>query len=234
MPPLSPFPVKRGRIAATVSLMALAVSAPWAALAQMAAPAPRAASVSPAGAVGADAFAKCEHAVRQALLPAAKTTTELRFSAAPSVQQSLSNDNQIVLRGEGQWRDAAATRKFTYSCNLDRQSGESVGVVIRQAAAQPTAPAKAQTIQEPDLSQLSPSACESSAAAALKQRWPRVSKISFDSATRSLTQQSSSRAELHGQGHAQSAPESQVLTHFGFACTIDPRDGRVVGMRLSG
>jgi hypothetical protein len=87
---------------------------------------------------------------------------------------------------------------------------------------------------DPDISHLSPAACESSAAAALQQRWPRVSQISFDTATRSLTQQSAARAELHGQGRARPAPESQVLVHFGFDCTIDPRDGRVIGMRLSG
>ncbi|MGB8519304.1 MAG: bifunctional hydroxymethylpyrimidine kinase/phosphomethylpyrimidine kinase, partial [Candidatus Tumulicola sp.] len=68
------------------------------------------------------------------------------------------------------------------------------------------------------------------AAVALQQRWPRVSQITFDTETRSLTQQSASRAELHGQGHARPAPESPALVHFGFDCTFDPRDGRVVGM----
>lgn len=69
---------------------------------------------------------------------------------------------------------------------------------------------------------------------ALQQRWPRVTQITFNTETRSVTQQSASRAELRGQGHARPAPESAVLVHFGFDCTIDPRDGRVTEIGLSG
>ncbi len=165
-------------------------------------------------------------------MPSPKTVAEVRFLNAPTVQRTLSNDGLIVLNGEGQWRDATAVRKFSYRCNLDPSSPEAVGVVIRQMATQPTAQLAAPPVIEPDLSHVSPAACESSAAVALKKRWPRVSKITFDTATRSLTQQSASRAELRGQGRAQPAPESQVLVHFGFDCTIDPRDGRVIGMQL--
>ena len=86
---------------------------------------------------------------------------------------------------------------------------------------------------EPDLSHLSPSACEASAAAALKKRWPRVSDISFDGSTRSLSQESPAKAELHGQGRALPAPGSPHAL-FGFDCEIDPRDGRVLGTRISG
>ncbi len=157
----------------------------------------------------------------------------MSFLSAPSVLRTQSNDDQVILHGEGQWRDAAALRKFTYRCNLDSRSAEAVGVVIRQADKQPSALAEPPPI-EPDLSHLSPAACESSAAAALKRRWPQASRITFDTATRSLTQHSASLAEMHGQGRAQPAPESQVLAHFGFDCTIDPRDGRVIGMRLGG
>ena len=96
------------------------------------------------------------------------------------------------------------------------------------------AQSESKPIEDPDLSHVSPSACESGAAVALKQRWPRASLITFDAQTRSLTQQSASRAELRGQGHARTTPESPALVHFGFDCTIDPRNGRVIGMRLSG
>ena len=58
--------------------------------------------------------------------------------------------------------------------------------------------------------------------------------FTFDTETRSLTQQSAARAELHGQGRARPAPESPALVHFGFDCTVDPRDGRVIGVSLSG
>lgn len=227
-------PRHRGRLAAKLCLLVCAASALSAAVAQGVASAPRPASAPSAAAVDGDALASCERAVRQALLPAARTTAQVRFSAAPSVHRSLSSESQLVLRGDGLWRDATTQRQFSYSCNLDPGSGEAVGVVIRQASAPSGATSDSSTDIEPDLSHLSPSACESSAAAKLKQRWPRVSKISFDSDTRSLTQQSGSRAELRGQGRAQAAPESPVLTHFGFECTIDPRDGRVIDMRLSG
>jgi hypothetical protein len=231
-----PTSTRRGRVAVTVVLLALAAQ-PRAALAQTAAPtlpatpAPSAASGAP---VGAEALAKCERAVRQALVPQAGAADEVRFSPTPPVQRSLSDGSQIVLQGEGQWREATVLRKFKYSCNLDPRSGEAIGVVIRQTFPPLAAQDEPKPIKDPDLSHLSPSACESGAAVALQQRWPRVSQITFDIETRSLTQQSASRAELHGQGRARPAPESAVLVHFGFDCTIDPRDGRVIGMRLSG
>ncbi len=205
---------------AAASLLAFAALAPTAAL-------PRTVAES------AEGIAQCERAVKQALSPATRAAPEVRFATVPSAPRALSDDGQTVLQGEGQWRDAGALRKFTYVCNLDPNSPEAVGVVIRHAAT-PTAAAAPQPFVEPDLTHLSPSACESSAAAALKQRWPRVSRITFDTTTRSLTQQSASHAELRGQGRAQPAPESQTLVHFGFDCAVDPRNGQVIGMRLSG
>ncbi len=230
----SPSSTRHGGVALTVVFLALAAQTPRAVLAQTAAPTLTAAPTASAAKVDADALARCESAVRQALVPQAATSAELRFSATPPVSRSPSDGSQIVLQGEGQWREAATLRKFKYSCNLDPRSGEAVGVVIRQTAPPLAAQAQAKPIKDPDLSHLSPSACESGAAVALQQRWPRASQITFDPETRSLTQQSASRAELHGQGRARPAPESPVLVHFGFDCTIDPRDGRVIGMRLSG
>jgi len=227
---------RRRRVALTVFLLVLATHAPRTALAQTAAPTLPATppSATSAAAVGAEALARCERAARQALVPQAGAAAEVRFSATPAVQRSLSDGGDIVLQGEGQWREAAALRKFKYSCNVDPRSGEAVGVVIRQVDPPLAAQAEAKPIEDPDLSYLSPSACESGAAVALKRRWPRVSQITFDPETRSLTQQSASRAELHSQGRARPAPESPVLVHFGFDCAFDPRDGRVIGMSLSG
>jgi hypothetical protein len=227
---------RRGGVALTIALLVLAAQ-PGGALAQTAAPmlpATPAPSAASAATVGSEALARCERAVRQALAPQAGTTAQVRFSATPSAPRSLSGGSQIVLQGEGQWREAAALRKFKYSCNLDPGSGEAFGVVIRHVDPPLAAQAESKPIKDPDLSHLSPSACESGAAVALQRRWPRVSQITFDTGTRSLIQQSASRAELRGQGRARTAPESPALVHFGFDCTIDPRDGRVIGMRLSG
>ena len=222
-----------GRVALSVALLALAAQAPQLALGQTAAPSLPAMPPHPVS-VGAESLARCERAVRQALVPQAGTSADVRFSATPPVPRSLSEGGQIVLQGEGQWREATSQRKFNYSCSLDARTGEAVGVVIRQVAPLLAAGAEPQPIKDPDLSHLSPSACESGAAVALQQRWPRASQITFDTETRNLTQQSASRAELRGQGRARPAPESPVLVHFGFDCTIDPRDGRVLGMHLNG
>ena len=210
--------------AGTVLTAVLLVLAAQTAQAQATASAP-----APAG---SDALARCERAVRQALMPQAGPTAELRLSATPP--RTPADGSASLLQGEGQWRDGSTLRKFSFSCNIDPHDSEAVGVVIRQANPPLAAQGAPKPVDDPDLSHLSPSACESGAALALHQRWPRVSQINFDPATRRLTQQSASRAELHGQGRARPAPESPVFVHFGFDCTVDPRDGRVIGMRLSG
>ena len=182
---------------------------------------------------GAEAVAACERAARQALAAQAAHPAEVTFNAAPTVQPSLSSDSQIVLRGVGRWRGTGGVRSFDYSCNVDPRTFEAIGLVMRDSTPVAAEAAPARTPTEPDLSHLSPAACESSAAEALKQRWPRVSQISFDSATRSLLQESPSRAKLHGNVRA--VPEPGLpSTHFGFDCEIDPRDGRVVSTRVSG
>ena len=181
---------------------------------------------------GTEAVAACEQAARQSLGPQAQLA-DITFSPAPTVQEGLSSDQQVVLRGTGRWRAAAGTRSFVYSCNVDTRTVKAVGMVIRDVAptAQATAPARMPA--EPDLTALSPAACESSAVQALKKRWPQVSQIRFESTTRRFQQKAPSRAELHGSGRALPEPEAQP-THFGFECEIDTRDGRVVGMRISG
>jgi hypothetical protein len=182
-------------------------------------------------AFGTEAVEACEQAARQSLGPQAQSA-EVTFSPGPTVQEGLSNERQVVLRGTGRWRNAGGSRSFTYSCNVDTRTAKAVGLVIRDAAPPPAA-APARMPTEPDLSALSPAACESSAVQALKKRWPQVSQIRFESKTRRFQQKTPSRAELHGSGRALPVPEAQSAL-FGFECEIDTRDGRVVGMRISG
>jgi len=189
------------------------------------------AAAKPGGA-NADAVAACERAAGQSLASQAAPASELSFDAAPTVDPTLSNENQVVLRGAGRWRAASGPRSFSYSCNVDLRAPESVGLVMRDSTPAAAQAASTRTV-EPDLSHLSPAACESSAAVALRQRWPGVSQISFDGATRTLRQESPSKAELHGQGRALPAPGSPSA-FFGFDCEVDPRDGRVLGTRISG
>jgi hypothetical protein len=182
---------------------------------------------------GAAAAEACERAARQTLTGKALHSVEVTFNAAPTVEPNLSSDSQIVLRGVARWRGASGIRSFNYSCTMDLRTSEAVGLVMRDSTPVAAEAAPARAPAEPDLSELSPAACESSAVEALKQRWPRISQISFDSATRSFRQQSTSRAELHGSGLAVPAPRSP-FTLFEFDCEIDPRDGRVLRTSLSG
>ena len=220
LPPRPAFPLAS---IALIALIALSLSAH----AQEAAGKP----VAAAAAAAAAAAQACERETRQALTSKGTGRVEVTFNAAPAVQQSLSNDSQMVLRGVARRRSANDVLSISYSCNVDLRSFE-VGLVLRDTTPVATAAAPARAPAEPDLSELSPAACESSAVEALKRRWPGVSEISFDSGTRAFRQQSSVRAELHGSGRAVPAP-SLPSTFFGFDCEIDPRDGRVLRTKLS-
>ena len=213
---LSPGPVVP---LALIGLITLSLSAP----AQQAAGKP--------GTAAAAAAQACEREARQALAGKGSNRVELTFDPAPAVQPSLSNDSQIVLRGVAHRRSASDVLSISYSCNVDLRTFE-VGLVLRDTTPVAAAAAPARALAQPDLSELSPAACESSAVEALKRRWPRVSEISFDSGTRAFRQQSTTRAELHGSGRAVPEPRSPS-TFFGFDCEIDPRDGRVLRTSLS-
>ena len=181
---------------------------------------------------GAAAAEACERATRQALAGKGSRPAEVTFIAAPAVQADLSSDSLLVLRGVVRWRGDGGVRSISYSCNVDPRTFEMVGLVMRDStsAVAETAPARAPA--EPDLSRLSLAACESGAVEGLKQRWPRVSQISFDGATRTFRQPSAVSAELHGSGRAVPAPRSPS-TFFGYDCEIDPRDGRVLRTSVS-
>ena len=194
---------------------------------------PFAATAQPAaGSVDApvtSAAQACEREARQALAGRVAGAVKLSFSTAPAVQPYISNENQTVLRGVARWQRGNEVRSIQYSCTVDLASFQ-VGLVIRDATPAPAeAPARAPA--EPDLSALSPAACESRAAEALTKRWPRVSEIAFDPATRSFGQPSAGIAIFRGSGRAvptAGAPH----TFFAFECEIDPRDGWVLRSSL--
>jgi hypothetical protein len=189
--------------------------------------------VAPAAAASADAVtAACERAVRQAL-PQAARAAEVGFNAAPIVDATASGDDVVVLRGAGRWRAADGMRSFNYRCNVDPRNPDAVGVVMRDTTPARAAAAAAPREADPDLTHLAPEACESSAAAVLKRRWPGVTQVSFDGSTRRLRQIAPDRLELRGQGRALPAA-GMPTTIFQFECDIDPRDGRVTSARVSG
>ena len=180
-----------------------------------------------------EAVAACEQSARRTLATKATQQADVTFKVAPAVQPALPGDAQLVLNGEGRWRAAEGPRTVRFTCYVDRQTFETVGLVMRDAtpAAAKAAPKKPPA--EPDLSHLSMASCESSAVQALQRRWPRVTQITFDSDTRSFRQDSADRAVLHGRGRALPSRDAPS-TFFGFECEIDPHDGQVLRTKVSG
>ena len=175
----------------------------------------------------------CERSARQAVPASAREPVEVTFNGAPRVQPGPPIDGQIVLRGDGRWRSAGGMRSFTYTCNVDPRTSEALGLVLRDTTPVAAKAAPARPPAEPDLSELSPAACESNAVAALQARWPSVSQISFDARTRVFQQPSANSALLHASGQAKPTLDSPPRV-FGFDCEIDPRDGRVLRISISG
>lgn len=219
----------RSRLATLAVLHAAAIVATGA-LAQSASPPASAPSGAKPASNGA-AAAACERATRGTLSTARGAVSDVSFNAPPAAVPGPVDSPELVLRGAGRVRSSTGTRSFSYSCNFDTRSGEVSGVVVRDAAGDGAQAAPAARSVEPDLSNVSPTACESAAAAALKQRWPTVSRIAFNPDTRAMEQDSLGNAALRGQGTAQPAPNAPS-THFTYACSIDPRNGRVLATRI--
>jgi hypothetical protein len=197
-------------------------------------PAPAAARAS-TGLPSANAVQACELAVRSTLRNARGAAAEVSFNAPPAAAPGAADGGETLLRGAGRAKSGGNARTFTYSCTYDTKSDSVAGVVLRDAA--PTgdrAAAAAVPVRtvEPDLSQISPGACESAAASALKRRWPNVGRIAFNADTRSLIQDSAGTAKLEGQGTAQPQPSSELSAHFRYQCALDAASGRVLALRL--
>jgi hypothetical protein len=202
----------------------------WSAAVALAAPA---ASASAPPLAASEGPAACQKAAQGALRDTRGAVEEVSFPGPPSVQAGTSDKDEYSYKGAGRYRvKPGAARAFTYSCRYNTSTGVVAGVVLRDepvsgAVATPSA-GPARTI-EPDLSHVSPEACESAAAAALQRRHPKVERISFDSALRQLKQSSSDRSSLQGQGDAVRVP-GEPTTHFSYQCEFDPRNGRVIAV----
>lgn len=169
----------------------------------------------------------CERATQDTLRDTRGSSAVASFATAPALQPGAADAAELVLRGTGQVRTAAGVRTFSYSCTYDTVAGAVAGVVVRDAGAPGQAPA-ARSV-EPDLSHLSPLACESAAAGALKRRWPHVSTINFNAGMRQVSQQRQDTASLRGQGTALPSPRDPS-THFSYDCAVDTRNGRVTNI----
>jgi hypothetical protein len=201
----------------------------WAVLACLVAPAAGAAA-------SGEGPAACEKAAQGALRDTRGALEDVSFTAPPSVQASTSDKDEFNFKGAGRYRvKGGGTRGFNYSCSYNTSTAAVAGVVLRDEAASDGTPALWATPArplEPDLSHVSPEACESGAAAALQRRHPRVERINFNSELRQLQQSTAGRASLQGQGDAVRAPGAPS-THFSYLCEFDPRNGRVIAVTAS-
>ena len=157
-----------------------------------------------------------------------KDVAAVQFTAGARAL-SATVDDEIGVRGEGRYRrGGGAAVAFTYSCAFNGTTGATSGVVFRETAGEGPDTASWQ----PDLTHVSPEACESAVAAVLKERHPRVGRIVFGSESRSLQPAANARVGLLGQGAVQPAPGMNAVP-FNYRCEIDPRSGRVLQAQAS-
>lgn len=158
-----------------------------------------------------------------------KEAQEVQFVAARRVLTPATDDETSV-RGEGRYRSAAgASVPFTYSCAYNAKTDSASGALFRDAGPPRAAPEKP---AEPDLTNLSPAACESAAAGSLKVRHPRVGRIVFDADTRSVQPGENGTVRLLGRGAVQRA-EGMNTVPFSYRCEVQPRNGGVVDIQTS-
>lgn len=163
----------------------------------------------------------------------AETVTRMRGKEAQEVQfvgakRALTpgGDDETGVKGEGRYRGTGGrTIPFTYSCSYNTKSGETTGIVFRDAGG--GAPAPEVAAWQPDLTNVSPQACESAAAAALSEKHPRVGRIVFDPDTRRIAPGPNGHLLLEGSGAVQRA-SGMNANPFRYRCEFDARGTRIV------
>ena len=176
------------------------------------------------------AVERCEAAV-------AETVKRMRGAAAQELQfaaakRSLapSQDDETSVRGEGRYSSrGSGSHAFTYSCAYNANSGTTSGVMFRETGDR----SQAEAAWQPNLTYVSPEACEAASAAELKQKFPRVARITFGSDSRQLSPADDAHtSNLAGLGAVQRAPGMQAVP-FNYRCEIDTRNGRIVSVQTS-
>lgn len=175
----------------------------------------------------AKAAARCEDAVADTIRRMrGERAKEVQFVAGKRVLVPATDDETSV-RGEGRYRGASGpAMPFSYSCAYNAKTEATSGVVFRETGRVAAAPARE---WQPDLTNVSPAACESAAAAALKELHPRVGRIVFGSDSRRLQPAPNGRVQLEGRGAVERAAGMNAVP-FSYRCEVDPRSGRVLGV----
>jgi hypothetical protein len=223
----------------TASLLRLSFVCLLTASAAVSAQKPGAASAPAAGGDGAKvvgARADAAKAGEQCESAVAELVRRMRGRDAQEVQfvgakRALSpgTDDETGVKGEGRYRGAGRVMPFSYSCTFNTSTGLTSGVVFRETggAATVAAPEKA---WQPDLTYFSPEACESAAAASLKDRHPRVSRVTFGSDSRQMRPGPNDHLLLEGRGAVERAPGMNAIP-FTYRCEVETRRGRVVAVQ---
>jgi hypothetical protein len=188
---------------------------------------------APAG-DSARALERCEAAVVDTLRKLrGKQAQEVQFTPA---QRAVNpgDEGEISVKGAGRYRSglgssAGAGASFSFSCSFSAKTGLASGVVLREAGANA---ARAPADWQPDLSRVSPDACESAAAQLLKEKHPRVAQIAMEPDTRRLQPGPDDHILLLGQGALRPAAGMNAVP-FSYSCEIDGRTGRLVAVKTS-
>ncbi|ARN21019.1 hypothetical protein [Piscinibacter gummiphilus] len=174
---------------------------------------------------------RCEAAVTE-------TVKHMRGDDARQVQFNRAKqvvappvDEETDVKGEGSYRGGTGgPRPFSYSCAYNIKAGTTSGVVFRDLG--PARTDSPETAWQPDLSTLSPEACESAVAAVLKGKYPRVGRIAFGSDSRRLRPAPNGRSGMTGQGSVERAPGMSLIA-FDYQCEFESRTGKVVAARTT-
>ena len=178
----------------------------------------------------ARALERCEASVVETLRKLrGKQAQDVQFVPAQRVV-AATDEAEIGVKGAGRYRGAGAGagNSFSFSCSFNAKTGLTSGVVLREAAS----PGRGEAAWQPDLSRVSPEACESAVAQLLKDKHPRVAQIAMEPDTRRLEPGPNDHILLLGQGAVQRAPGMNAVP-FNYRCEVDPRNGRIVGVRSS-
>jgi len=175
----------------------------------------------------AKAADSCEAAVTE-------TIKEMRGRDAQDVQFSKdkralspTTGEETDVKGAGRYRNAGGTSMpFTYGCAYNAQTGATSGIVFRDAGGSRAE----EKPWQPDLVNVSPEACETAVATALKNKHPRVGRIVFGSDSRQLRPAPAGRSSLEGVGALERAP-GMNLAQFTYRCEFEPGKGKIVAVQ---
>ena len=173
---------------------------------------------------------RCETAVADTIREMrGKEARDIEFIAA---QRSLlpATGDETTVKGAGRYKTAATgVHSFTNRCAYNAESNETSGVVFRETGSTRPLVEKA---WEPDLSKVSPDACETAIAATLKDKYPRVGRIAFDAETRRLQPAPDDGTWLDGQGAVERAPGMNSIP-FTYRGAFQARTGRLVSAKAT-